>query len=230
MELKLLIAGIIVFVVARLMKRISVEHAKPLWKKIYHEAYEWIETGWSAILLASFIMYFFLQAFKIPSGSMRMTLLEGDHLFVNKFIYGIRVPYKKEKRLLSLKQPKRGDIIVFEYPNDTSKDYIKRCMGLPGDIIEVKEKKLYINGKMMDEPYVVHKDPNIYANEPYISKEMRERDNFGPIVVPKDEYFCMGDNRDYSSDSRFWGPLPKKYLKGGAMVVYWPPSRIGVIK
>src|SRR3989339_343653 len=222
MEIKLLYITIAIIILRYVSGLGLKKFRKGLVNKILLEIKEWMNAGLWAVVIALFVMSFIVQAFKIPSGSMEDTLLIGDHLFVNKFIYGIRVPYKKEKRLLSLKQPKRGDIIVFEYPNDTSKDYIKRCMGLPGDIIEVKEKKLYINGKMMDEPYVVHKDPNIYANEPYISKEMRERDNFGPIVVPKDEYFCMGDNRDYSSDSRFWGPLPKKYLKGGAMVVYWP--------
>ncbi|MBN2406415.1 MAG: signal peptidase I [Elusimicrobia bacterium] len=191
---------------------------------------EWMNAGLWAVVIALFVMSFIIQAFKIPSGSMENTLLIGDHLFVNKFIYGIRVPFRKDKRLLVIKKPQRGDIIVFEYPKEPSKDYIKRCIGLPGDTIEIVDKQVYVNGRLQDEPYVVHKDPLTYPNSQYTSESRKNRDNFGPIVVPEGEYFMMGDNRDYSSDSRFWGPLPEKYIKGEALLIYWKPTRIGLIK
>ncbi|MEA3506152.1 MAG: signal peptidase I [Elusimicrobiota bacterium] len=189
-----------------------------------------MHAGLWAVVMALFIMSFIIQAFKIPSGSMEDTLLIGDHLFVNKFIYGLRMPYNKEKRVLTFKKPKRRDIVVFEYPLDTSKDYIKRCIGLPGETIEIKDKQVYINGEKLDEPYVYHNDPNTYPNGPYLPTNLKKRDNFGPVIIPRGEYFMMGDNRDFSSDSRVWGPLPHKYIKGEALVVYWPPSRMGLIK
>lgn len=230
MEIKLLYITVAIIIFRIIAKWGLRKYKKGFLKKFFTELKEWMNAGLWAVVIALFVMSFIVQAFKIPSGSMENTLLIGDHLFVNKFIYGLRIPFNKEKRILVIKKPERGEIIVFEYPKDPSKDYIKRCIGLPGDTIEIIEKKVHINGKLLNEPYVIHKDPNVYPNTPFISKSKRNRDNFGPIVIPKKEYFVMGDNRDYSSDSRFWGPLPLKYLKGEAMFIYWIPSRIGLIK
>ncbi len=218
---------------------------------------EWIETSFSAILLASVIMYAILQAFKIPSGSMQNTLLEGDHLFVNKFIYGIRIPFT-EKRILRIRPIRHGDVIVFEAPlsamvsarekeRRVRKDFIKRAVGLPGDTIEIKNKRLYVNGVLDTNPFPVYKDLSTYpAAKLRLGAEQYQRlwesggfatlmrpqigDNFGPIQVPAGHYFVMGDNRDGSFDGRFWGPLPERLLKGRAWVVYWPLRRIKVIR
>ncbi|MFC2061400.1 signal peptidase I [Elusimicrobiota bacterium] len=230
METKLLYITIAIVILKFVANWGLKKYRQGLLKKIFLELREWMNAGLWAVVIALFVMSFIIQAFKIPSGSMEDSLLIGDHLFVNKFIYGIRIPFKKEKRVIAIKKPQRGDVIVFEYPNDPSKDYIKRCVGIPGDKIEIRDKKIYVNGEIIEESYVVHKDPSIYPNAAYVSRSRRDRDNFGPIVVPEGEYFVMGDNRDYSSDSRFWGPLRQKYIKGEALFVYWPPSRIGLIK
>ena len=217
---------------------------------------EWIETTFSAVILASVIMYCVVQAFKIPSGSMMDTLLIKDHLFVNKFIYGIRIPYT-EKRVLKLRDVKRGDVIVFECPQSAlnsderergiHKDFIKRAVALPGDIVEVKNKVLFINGVAQVEPYVVHRQPYYIPRTSLLDRPDYQtlwesgqlswdgsiqglRDNFGPLKVPPGHYMAMGDNRDESFDSRFWGPLPERLLKGRAWVVYWPIKRIKVIR
>jgi signal peptidase I len=218
---------------------------------------EWVETSFSAILLASVIMYAVLQAFKIPSGSMEDTLLIGDHLFVNKFIYGIRIPFT-DKRVLKVRDVRRGEVIVFEAPPEAivsrderergvKKDFIKRAVGLGGDVIEIKNKQLYVNGVAQMDPHPVYKDRFVYPAAPleltasqyqefwqtgHFAGLRREQigDNFGPITVPLGCYFVMGDNRDGSFDSRFWGPLPNRLLKGKAWIVYWPLNRIKVIK
>jgi len=225
--------------------------------RLLQEDQEWCETSYSAILLAAVIMYAVLQAFKIPSGSMEDTLLIGDHLFVNKFLYGVRIPFT-EKRIFKVRNVRHGDVVVFEAPEPAivspderargvKKDFIKRAIGLPGDEIQVKNKKIYINGQLQTEPYVVYKDPMIYPFERApLTKEQYQRyweegrfdtlrrdqvgDNFGPIKVPAGYYFVMGDNRDGSFDSRFWGPLPDRLLKGKALVVYWPFSRVKWIR
>ena len=198
-------------------------------KKIKHETWEWTKTIVIAVILALFIRTFIVQAFKIPSGSMMDTLFAGDYLFVNKFIYGTRIPLT-DKKILVPRTPQRGDIIVFKYPVDPSRNFIKRCIGLPGDTIEIKNKKVYHNGKPLVEPYVVYKDPNVYQKTNYLPKEYSDRDNFGPVTVPPNAYFMMGDNRDNSYDSRFWGFLPEANIKGEALFLYWPPKRIGLIR
>jgi signal peptidase I len=209
---------------------------------------EWADTGFSSILLAAFIMYFFVQAFKIPSGSMEKTLLIGDHLFVNKLIYGVRIPYT-DKRLFRVRDVKRGDIVVFRFPSEDKssphygKDFIKRAIGLPGDTVEVRDKKVYVNGAEIAEPYTNFADdyviPSLKNPPPAEAFEKvweqgqvpdMFRDNFGPVTVPPGKYLCMGDNRDRSYDSRFWGPLPLHYLKGKAWFVYWPLSRRKIIR
>ncbi|MCX7956980.1 MAG: signal peptidase I [Endomicrobia bacterium] len=226
-------------------------------KEVLDKDREWGETGWSTLFIVAVIMYCVIQAFKIPTGSMRMTLREGDFLFVNKFIYGIKIPFT-EKRILKIKQIKRGDIVVFDCPpsalsyeereNKIQKDFIKRCVGLPGDKIEIRDKVLYVNDMPQNEPYINFEDQdNIYQTQKFFKTQEEYqraweegrfveismyfvRDNFGPVIVPPGHYFMLGDNRDKSFDSRFWGPLAEKYIKGAPLVVYWPPSRVGFPK
>ncbi|NLB34315.1 MAG: signal peptidase I [Elusimicrobia bacterium] len=198
--------------------------------KFFGELKEWADSGIWAVIIALFIMTFFLQAFRIPSSSMEDTLLIGDHLLVKKFTFGYRNPFDWDKRYLQFRIPKRGDIVIFNYPKDTSFDYIKRLIGEPGDEIEIVDKQVFINGEPLEEEYTKFTDPTIYSNAIYHPYQYRNRDNFGPIIVPEGEYFMMGDNRDASSDSRDWGPLPEKYIKGEALLKHWPPSRMGLIK
>ena len=167
-----------------------------------------------AVILALFIRTFVVQAFKIPSGSMKDTLLIGDHILVNKFIYGVKAPFFK-KTIIPIKDPKRGDIIVFEFPEDPSKDFIKRVIGLPGDVVEIRNKKLVVNGKTVKDSHSIHKDPKIFP------ARMQPRDNLGPITVPEGKLFVMGDNRDFSYDSRFWGFVDLLAVKGKAFIIYW---------
>jgi signal peptidase I len=167
-----------------------------------------------AIILALFIRTFIVQAFKIPSGSMIPTLLVGDHILVSKFIFGVKIPYLNIT-IIPGADPKYDDIVVFEYPKDPKKDYIKRVVGLSGDIVEIKNKKVYINQKKVD-------DIHAYFTDEHVSPLMsRPRDNYGPVKVPENSIFVMGDNRDHSYDSRFWGFVDIKALKGKAFIVYF---------
>lgn len=167
-----------------------------------------------AIIIAFFIRTFFVQAFKIPSGSMIPTLQIGDWLLVNKVIYGIKIPVLR-KTLIPLTEPKRGDVVVFIYPVDRSKDFIKRVIGIEGDIIEIKNKKIYINGTEFNDTH------GIYTDSLILPRSMQPRDNFGPVKVPKGHIFAMGDNRDNSYDSRFWGFVNLDDVVGKAFIIYW---------
>jgi signal peptidase I len=181
---------------------------------------EWSEAMIVAVILAMIISTFLFKAFKIPSGSMLETLLIGDHLLVNKFIYGTHIP-GVDGKYLKIRDPERGDVIVFEFPGDEGKsfferrDFIKRVVGLPGDVIEVKAKQVYVNGKPFTFRQERHKDPET------IPAVASPRDFTGPIKVPADSYFVMGDNRDYSFDSRFWGYVHTSKIKGLAFIKYW---------
>jgi signal peptidase I len=175
---------------------------------------EFFEAILTAFLIAAFIISFVVQAFKIPSGSMIPTLLVGDHLFVNKFIYGVKIPYFR-KTIIPVTDPKRGDVVVFIYPQDRSKDFIKRVIGTAGDKIEMKNKKLFINEQAYADPYGVYDDQTIYP------AEAQPRDNFGSVIVPDNSLFVMGDNRDHSLDSRFWGFVDLKDVQGKAFILYW---------
>jgi signal peptidase I len=175
---------------------------------------EYAEAILVAILLALFIRTFVVQAFKIPSGSMKPTLLVGDHILVNKFLYGIKLPFVNST-LIPITDPKRGDIVVFKFPVDPKKDFIKRVIGIPGDVVEIRNKKTYLNNKPMVDPYGTHLDPHI------IPRRARPRDNFGPVTVPPKSLFVMGDNRDHSYDSRFWKFVDMSKVKGKAFVIYW---------
>lgn len=175
---------------------------------------EYAESIIIALLLALVIRTYLVQAFKIPSGSMEDTLVIGDHLLVNKFIYGTKVPFT-DSQIIKVRDPRRGDVIVFEYPVDPSKDFIKRVIGTPGDVVEERDKKVYVNGILYQNPHEVHKENDI------IPKEQNPRDTFGPITVPANSYFVMGDNRDRSYDSRFWGFVTRDKIKGLAFIKYW---------
>lgn len=180
------------------------------WKTIR----EYIDTLVIAIILALFIRTFVVQAFKIPSGSMIPTLLIGDHILVNKFIYGVKLPFT-DLVVVPVSRPERGDVIVFRFPKDESKDFIKRVVGIPGDKIEVRDKVLYVNGIEQSEAFTN------YGADVVPSPMMSDRDTFGPVNVPEDSYFVMGDNRDHSLDSRFWGFVDFSKIKGEAFLIYW---------
>jgi signal peptidase I len=167
-----------------------------------------------ALVLALFIRTFVVQAFKIPSGSMEPTLEIGDHILVNKFLYGIKIPFTSWN-LLPLQNPKRGDVIVFIYPLDQDKDFIKRVVAVAGDTVRMVNKKLYLNGAEVSDPHAVYKEDTIFPGE------VQKRDNFGPITVPPGMLFVLGDNRDRSLDSRFWGFVPLNDVRGKAFIIYW---------
>ncbi|MDI6785475.1 MAG: signal peptidase I [bacterium] len=194
------------------------------WKKFRKsKIYEYSEVIIVAVVLALIIRTFVVQAYKIPSSSMVPTLQVGDHLFVSKFIYGTKIPFI-DKIIWKFSKPKRKDIIVFKCPRDLDKDFIKRVIGLPGDKVMIKQKIVYINDKPIDEPYTIKAPPLPMAMYSI-------RDNWEePIIVPKNNYFVLGDNRDSSYDSRFWEYLKKDLIKGKALCIYWPPNRIKIIK
>ena len=204
---------------------------------------EYTEAIIIAVFLALLIRAFVVQAFKIPSGSMIPTLLVGDHILVNKFVYGLKTPLT-DSRFLIFNTPKRGDVIVFSFPEnkerpectsvmqnvstriasawssknpfylfkDDCRDFIKRVVGVGGDKIEIRNKKVYVNDILLDEPYVIHTDPAV---------DGAPRDNFGPFTVPHRSFFAMGDNRDQSYDSRYWGVVDMGEIKGKAFMMYW---------
>jgi signal peptidase I len=178
---------------------------------------EYFESIVIAVILALFVRTWAVQAFKIPTGSMENNLLIGDHLLVNKFVFGPSAT-SLERTLLPMRDIRRGDIVVFKYPDEPERDFIKRVIGLPGETLELRNKKVYINGQPLDEPYVHFLDAAHNAQE-VTSFDVRER--YGPVKVPDGQYFVMGDNRDNSQDSRYWGFLPRGYIKGRALMIYW---------
>ncbi len=207
---------------------------------------EYLEALAVAVIVAVILRMFVLQAFRIPTGSMKDTLLVGDFLLVNKFIYGMRTPDRLPGtnveipyiRFPAFKQPGRGDIIIFEYPKDKSVDYIKRCIGLPGDTVEIRNNTVFINGKpegvevLVDTKYDRQEEAAYayYRIKPEngagytIRKRADGRTsgrNYGPVVVPPGHYFMMGDNRDNSSDSRYWGFVPQSNILGKALIIYF---------
>ena len=195
---------------------------------------EYAEALTIAILLALFIRTFVIQAFKIPSGSMKSTLLIGDHLLVNKFIYGIKIPFM-DKFLVQFKGPQRGDVVVFKYPENESMDFIKRVIGIAGDKIEIKNDQLYINDKKIKTRLIgKYSDDEMTGAEVYeeiidgkshkILNKSIDHENFGPVTVPEDSIFVMGDNRDNSQDSRKWTStnfVKLEKVKGKALIIYW---------
>ena len=181
---------------------------------------EYFESIVIAVILALFVRTFVLQAFKIPTGSMENNLLIGDHLLVNKFVDAPTMS-GIERALLPIGAIRRGDVLVFKYPVEPDRDFIKRVIGLPGETLELKDKKIFINGKPLDEPYVHFLEPpsGDSSLHEFTSYDLRER--YGPVTVPPNQYFVMGDNRDNSQDSRYWGFLPRGYIKGKALLIYW---------
>jgi signal peptidase I len=178
---------------------------------------EYFESIVIAVILALFVRTWAVQAFKIPTGSMENNLLIGDHLLVNKFVFGPAAS-SLERTLLPMREIRRGDIVVFKYPDEPERDFIKRVIGLPGDTVELRNKKVFINGQPLEEAYVHFLDPAHDAEE-VTSFDVRER--YGPVQVPPAQYFVMGDNRDNSQDSRYWGFLPRANIKGKALMIYW---------
>ena len=189
-------------------------------------AREYFESLVIAVVLALFIRTFVVQAFKIPTGSMEPNLLIGDHLLVNKFVFGPTLS-GVERALLPIKEIGRGDVIVHKFPEEPERDFIKRVIGLPGDHLEVRHKRVYIDGKLLDEPYAFYLEPpppvpnELEAGDREPSAGGDPRETYGPVTVPPGHYFMMGDNRDNSQDSRYWGFLPREYVKGKALVIYW---------
>ena len=197
---------------------------------------EYAEAAVIAIVLALFIRTFIVQAFKIPSGSMKPTLLIGDHLLVNKFIYGIKIPFA-DRFIVEFSRPKRGDIVVFKWPMDESKDFIKRVVGIGGDEVEIKENILYVNDERIKIEYVgeyidtetslAHRYIETFGDGQHDVLDLNGKagnmryNNFGPIIVPEGNIFVMGDNRDNSEDSRRWGYVTLNKIKGKALIIYW---------
>jgi signal peptidase I len=172
---------------------------------------EYAEAIVLALILALFIRTFVVQAFKIPSPSMVPTLLVGDHILVNKFLFGFKTPFSDDK-IIALRDPERGDVIVFRYPRDRKLDFIKRCVGVGGETVEVRDKQVFINGEAVEFEQAVFLDEGSL---------LTGRDTFGPVTVPEGKVFVMGDNRDNSNDSRFWGFVDLADVRGKAVVIYW---------
>ena len=181
-------------------------------------AREYFESIVIAVVLALFIRTFVVQAFKIPTGSMEPNLLIGDHLLVNKFVFGPTVS-GVERALLPVRDVRRGDVVVFKYPEDPERDFIKRVIGLPGDTVELTNHRIHINGTPLDEPYAHYLPRGAGGLSETTSADVRE--NYGPVIVPAGAVFAMGDNRDNSQDSRYWGFLPIQNIKGRALMIYW---------
>ena len=186
---------------------------------------EYFESLVIAVILALFIRTFVVQAFKIPTGSMEQNLLIGDHLLVNKFVFGPAMS-GVERAVLPAKAIARRDVVVFKYPEDPERDFIKRVIGLPGDKIEVRRKRVFVNDQPLDEHdvyYIGEPPPPLTDSGAGETQESNgdPREWYGPVTVPADHYFVMGDNRDNSQDSRYWGFLPRDYVKGKALVIYW---------
>ena len=177
---------------------------------------EYAEAFIIAFVIALLIRTFLVQAFKIPSSSMEPTLLVGDHILVSKFIYGIRIPYVGTK-FLTFHKPQRGDIVVFVYPEDPKKDFIKRVIATEGEAVQIKDRKIFIDGKVIEDPWGVYRE----RDGPLVPSYLRPRDNYGPKLVPSNSLFVMGDNRDNSQDSRYWGFVDLSAVKGKAFIIYF---------
>jgi signal peptidase I len=186
-------------------------------KSVFREYFELIaETA----VFVFFVMTFVVQAFQIPTGSMEPTLLVGDFLLVNKLVYTGGTS-AIDRALLPRRDLRRQDIVVFKYPNELTKDYVKRVIGLPGEKLEIRNKQVVVNDKPLNEPYKVHSDSQVFPKNDTYHYDDAIRDNYGPITVPEGHIFVMGDNRDNSADSRYWGFLPLSYIKGRPWMIYF---------
>lgn len=173
-----------------------------------------------AMIFLNFVRIFVFQSFKIPTGSMIDNLLIGDHLFVNKFIYGAPGP-EPLAPLLPIRSVERGDIVIFRFPEDPALDYVKRVIGLPGETISIRDKIVHIDGQPIPEPYTVFRDTTIFPASESLPAQLRIRDQMPPYTIPEHSYFVMGDNRDNSYDSRYWGPVRRDLIKGRPFLIYW---------
>ena len=178
-------------------------------------AREYFESLVVAVILALFVRTFGFQAFKIPTGSMEPNLLVGDHLLVNKFVFG-PASSGLERTLLPMRPVERGEVLVFKFPEEPERDFIKRVIGLPGETLEYKDQRVFINGMPLIEPYAHYQLPATGEGN-----RSDPRVHYGPVTIPADHFFMMGDNRDDSQDSRYWGFLPASYVKGRALFIYW---------
>jgi signal peptidase I len=178
---------------------------------------EYFESIVIAVILALFVRTWVVQAFKIPTGSMENNLLIGDHLLVNKFVFG-PASGRFERAVFPMRDIRRGDVVVFKFPDEPERDFIKRVIGLPGETLELRNKKVYVDGQPLDEPYVHFLEPARDGQE-ITSFDLRER--YGPVKVPDGQYFVMGDNRDNSQDSRYWGFVKREKIRGKAFMIYW---------
>ncbi|MBN1292141.1 MAG: signal peptidase I [Candidatus Latescibacteria bacterium] len=176
---------------------------------------DWIEPILIAFILAFLIRAYIIQPFKVPSSSMEDTLLIGDHFIAVKFLYGSKIPFSN-KRILKIRDPKPGDVLVFKYPEDPSKDFVKRCVAVGGQVLEIKNKEIFVDGKLQQLPVCAK-----LIDKAILPERLGLRDNFPPTVVPQGNVFVMGDNRDNSNDSRYWGPVPYDNIKGNALLIYW---------
>jgi len=197
-------------------------------RKTKSKTREYVESLIIAAIIAFFVRSFFIQAFRIPSSSMEPTLLIGDHLLVNRLSYVMKIPFT-DKVIFTLGDPKKGDVIVFRYPKDTDKDFIKRVIATEGDTVAIKDKVIYINGKKTEDKW------GHYLDNMILPEHVNPRDNFGPIKVPQNSYFVMGDNRDRSLDSRYWGVVTRDHLVGRALILYFslngkPDNILGYIR
>ena len=202
--------------------------------RIARGLFEWAKSVSLALLLFLVLRAFLVEAFKIPSGSMEGTLLVGDFLLVNKLVYGAEVPFTG-KRLPAIREPKNGDVLVFQWPNDPTKNFVKRLVGVPGDTLAMEKGVLVRNGQRLDESYIRHLEPNYDPTADdfewqrfFLTQEARaarryhpSRNNWGPLVVPEHHYFVLGDNRDNSLDSRYWGFVPDTLVRGSPLFVYY---------
>ncbi len=204
-------------IIALVVRKLFKNYRSSRWGR---EAMEWVDALCVVLIVVMAIHAWLFQLFKIPSGSMEDTLEIKDRLVVNKFIFGAKLPFSENDRLFKMRDPKRGDVVIFRFPKDTTKYYVKRLIGLPGDVIEIRDNVLYLNSEAQEEPYVVHKNPFGFFGHT----------DFGPVTVKSDHYMMLGDNRDRSSDSRDWGQLAAGYVRGLAWYVYWPFSSRGVIE
>jgi signal peptidase I len=193
----------------------SVSSARRAWR-------ERADPVLAAVIFALFARTFLFQAFEVPSPSMEKNVLTGDRLLVNKFLFA---PSLGGGANLPVRAVRRSDIVVFRFPEDPRRDFIKRVIGLPGETVSIRNKRVFVNGRLLDEPYAFHADEGVWPDDASVSEDRRRRDQLAPTSVPDDSYFVLGDNRDDSSDSRFWGPVPAGNIEGRALFVYWsfPP-------
>ncbi len=173
----------------------------------------------AAIIFALFARTFLFQAFEVPSPSMEKNVLTGDRLLVNKFLLApVSGPLRP---LLPSRGVRRGDIVVFRFPEDPRRDFLKRVVGLPGESVAIRNKRVFVDGRLLDEPYAFHADDRVWPDDPSIPADRRRRDQLAPTGVAQGSYFVMGDNRDDSNDSRYWGAVPASHIEGRALFVYW---------